>query len=195
MKVVFLQSVEAVAYAWEIKDVKDWFLRNFLLPKWLAVPASENIIKETEALREEQKRLRLAMFEKAKEEAKILEWRVLKFVAKSDKWHLYAAIWDNEISAMIKDESNIELGKTAIGHDRIKEVWSHEVKLHLAEWVDVMITVVVESENEKAEDLELLKKKVKEVKQWDSEEKEAVDEPAWEEVAEKPTEPEAKEEA
>ena len=40
MKVVFLEDVEGVAQGGEVKDVKNGFARNFLLPKNLAAPAT-----------------------------------------------------------------------------------------------------------------------------------------------------------
>ncbi|MCZ6544884.1 MAG: bL9 family ribosomal protein, partial [Chloroflexi bacterium] len=39
MKVVFVEEVEGTAHVGEIKDVKNGFARNFLLPRNLAVPA------------------------------------------------------------------------------------------------------------------------------------------------------------
>ena len=39
MKVVFLESVEGTAQVGEVKDVKNGFARNYLLPRGLAAPA------------------------------------------------------------------------------------------------------------------------------------------------------------
>jgi len=41
MKVVFLENVEGTAQVGEVKDVKNGFARNYLLPRGLAGPAIE----------------------------------------------------------------------------------------------------------------------------------------------------------
>ena len=177
MKVVFLQTLEGVAYAWDIKDVKPWFLRNFLLPKQIAVPASDKIIAETETLRKEQEKLRMERVEKANTDKAELEWKTIEFKVKTDKWHLYAAIWDEDIISKVKENFKIELAKNAVRHDKIKEVWTHEVKIHLAEWVDAIISVIVLSENEDLAELEKEKEAKKdklveqiEAEKWESKE-------------------------
>ncbi|MGB2696190.1 MAG: bL9 family ribosomal protein, partial [Dehalococcoidia bacterium] len=39
MKVVFLENVEGTAQVGEIKEVKNGFARNYLLPRGVAAPA------------------------------------------------------------------------------------------------------------------------------------------------------------
>ena len=51
MKVVFLEDVEGVAQGGEVKDVKNGFARNYLLPKNLAAPATHNNLQRIEKLR------------------------------------------------------------------------------------------------------------------------------------------------
>lgn len=41
MKVIFLENVEGTAQVGEVKDVKNGFARNYLLPRGLAAPATE----------------------------------------------------------------------------------------------------------------------------------------------------------
>ncbi|SVC97790.1 uncharacterized protein METZ01_LOCUS350644, partial [marine metagenome] len=48
MKVVFLEDVEGVAHGGEVKDVKNGFARNYLLPKNLAAPATHNNLQRIE---------------------------------------------------------------------------------------------------------------------------------------------------
>ena len=57
MKVVFLESVEGTAQVGEIKDVKNGFARNYLLPRGLAAPATEPYLQRANAraVREQRK--------------------------------------------------------------------------------------------------------------------------------------------
>ena len=49
MRVVFLDDVENVARAGEIKEVKDGYARNFLLPRKLAAAANAATVQQAEA--------------------------------------------------------------------------------------------------------------------------------------------------
>jgi alanyl-tRNA synthetase len=50
MKVVFVEEVEGTAHVGEIKDVKNGFARNYLLPRKLAVPATKHNLQRAEKL-------------------------------------------------------------------------------------------------------------------------------------------------
>ena len=50
MKVVFLEDVDGVAKGGEIKEVKNGFARNYLIPKNLAAPATHNQLQRISKL-------------------------------------------------------------------------------------------------------------------------------------------------
>ena len=50
MKVVFLEDVYGVAKGGDVKEVKNGFARNFLIPKNLAVPASHDALLRVKSL-------------------------------------------------------------------------------------------------------------------------------------------------
>ena len=49
MRVVFLDDVDGVARAGEIKNVADGYARNFLLPRKLAAAATSSTMQQAEA--------------------------------------------------------------------------------------------------------------------------------------------------
>ena len=59
MRVVFLEDVAGVAQGGDIKEVKNGFARNYLIPKNLAVPASHNALQRVERLKREAEETRL----------------------------------------------------------------------------------------------------------------------------------------
>ena len=59
MQVIFLQDVPGTADAGEIKEVKNGFARNYLLPKGLAAPATKDSIQRINAIEKSAKELRL----------------------------------------------------------------------------------------------------------------------------------------
>ena len=50
MRVVFLEDVPGVAQGGEIKEVKNGFARNYLIPKSLATPATHNAVQRVSRL-------------------------------------------------------------------------------------------------------------------------------------------------
>ncbi len=50
MKVVFLEDVDGVAKGGEVKEVKNGFARNYLIPKKLAAPATHNHLQRISKL-------------------------------------------------------------------------------------------------------------------------------------------------
>ena len=50
MKVIFLEDVAGTADAGEVKEVKNGFARNFLLPKKLAAPATPDQMQRIKAI-------------------------------------------------------------------------------------------------------------------------------------------------
>lgn len=151
MQVVFLQAIKGSAKRGEIKNVKPGYFRNFLLPRGIAVLATEGRIKETEKIRKNeviaQERLKAEAHEV---KAKLSGLKItLKAKAKGDK--LYGSITEKEIIAAVKKEAKVGLEKENFGGaEHLKTVGTHEVKVHLAEGVNATVTVVVEALEEKA---------------------------------------------
>jgi len=50
MRVVFLEDVQGVAQGGEVKEVKNGFARNYLIPMSLAVPATHNALQRVQGL-------------------------------------------------------------------------------------------------------------------------------------------------
>ena len=50
MKVIFLEDVPGAADAGEVKEVKNGFARNYLLPKGLAAPATPGQLQRIRAI-------------------------------------------------------------------------------------------------------------------------------------------------
>lgn len=51
MRVVFLEDVDGVARGGDVREVKNGFARNFLIPKNLAVPATHDSLQRIESLK------------------------------------------------------------------------------------------------------------------------------------------------
>src|SRR5438094_159610 len=145
MRVVFLDDVEGVARAGEIKNVADGYARNFLLPRKLASAATSSEVKRAEArahqlaIEEAQRdQTAQAVADKLALNPIVLKARV------GEQGRLYGSITASDIA----DELN-KLGAGEIDHRKIrleapiKESGSHEVMVDLTRNVKATVTVEV----------------------------------------------------
>ena len=143
MKVIFLENLPDIARYWDIKDIKNWFFRNFLLPNWIAIPASEKMIKETESLRMEQIKLEKERNKIIIAQKENINWATIEFTSKSDWTNLYAAISEKDIIQKLNKQYKIDLDKKAITHTKIKTIWKHLIEVRLNKNTIIKITVKI----------------------------------------------------
>jgi len=115
MKVVFLQDVAGSGHQGEIKDVADGYAVNYLIPRKLAMAASEHTIRQLEAhTRAEEKRKAQMQADLAKQ-ADELNGKLLTLSAKvGSKGRLYGSITSADIAAELKRSFGVGLDKRKI---------------------------------------------------------------------------------
>lgn len=136
MKVVFLENFSEAWYlAWDIREVKDWFARNFLVPKQIALPATDKIIAWTEDLRKKSEEIREAARVAAQDAKTRLAWKTLEINWKSDWDTLYAAITEKMIVDKIKADFDVEIEEKFVKDWHIKTLWSHTILIVMNDWI------------------------------------------------------------
>ncbi len=152
MQVVFTGDIKGIARKGDVKNVKDGYFQNYLLPRKLAAPATPAMIKQAEELRKRQVVENEKSKEKAAEIAKMLEGKkiTLKSKAKGDK--LYGSIGEKEIADAIEKELKVKVKKEDIVlSEHIKVAGDYEVPVRIAEGVEAKILLNVKGETVKAE--------------------------------------------
>jgi len=158
MKVVFLQDVEGTAQVGEIKDVKNGFARNYLLPRKLAAPAVEPYLQRAKgrAVREE-KRQEQVDGEASAVAARLEGTRVTLTARVGEQGKLYGSI----TSVHIAEEVAKLMGTDEFDHrkvllpEAIKEVGVQPVRLRLTRNVEAAIEVEVLAEGVEEEPVPL----------------------------------------
>ena len=151
MKVVFLENVEGTAQVGEVKDVKNGFARNYLLPRGLAAPAVEPYLRwaEARAVREEKHQGDLDK-QAAAAAARIEGTRISIPARVGEQGKLYGSVTSVHIAAEVAKL----LGEEELDHrkvllpEAIKEVGVQPVRLRLTRNVEAMIEVEVYAEGE-----------------------------------------------
>ena len=148
MKVILQQDVKGQGKKGQLVDVSDGYARNFLLPKKLAVIATDenlNTMKQQEKARKAQQAA-----EKAEAEAlsKKLESLTVKVAAKAGEGgRLFGAVTAKEISECLAAQHGLNIAKAKLVLDEpIKACGGYKIKAKLGyEIVGTVNVMVVEA--------------------------------------------------
>jgi len=150
MKILLTRNVDNIGKAGQVKTVADGYARNYLIPKGLAVVATEGALKQAETVRKAEEKRQAQLFAQAQAVAAQLEATTLKFHAKAgETGKLYGSITTADIVEAIQAERGIEIDKRKIDlRDPIRMVGTHQVPVKLATDLVAKVKVVVEAEIE-----------------------------------------------
>jgi large subunit ribosomal protein L9 len=145
MKVILINDVPGYGTFGDIVNVKDGFANNYLIPRGLALPATEGNIKHVqEILRQKHRKLEREK-NKAKEIAEKIDGLVIEIakpVGVTGK--LYGAITVSEIADKIKELAGVEVDKKKIMlRSPIKNVGRYNITIKLHPEVSATVTVDV----------------------------------------------------
>lgn len=144
MKVILKHDVKGLGREGDVKEVKDGYARNYLLPNGKAVMADTGALKNWERHRDEREERDRA--ERAEAEATAAKLRELKVeipVKAGEKNRLFGSVTNREIAEVIGREG-ISIDRHAIHlREPIKTVGDHRVEVRLAHGIDTQVTVTV----------------------------------------------------
>ena|SRR3989338_4117141 len=145
MKVIFTENVQGVAVRGDVKNVKNGFYRNFLMPFKKASPANAAMLKEWEERRKKLIIEREEMKKQFEEIKRRITGAVLTVEKKvTKKGTLYGGIKASDVAELIKKEFKVDVPETAVKIKAvIKSVGTYETPIHLGEGVDTTVTLKV----------------------------------------------------
>lgn len=149
MKVILRSDVDGVGNTGDVLDVADGFARNYLVPKGLALRATEGTMAQAEAMQ----RSRDIKDGKAREAAEEIARRLVPVVINvsarvGSGEQLYGSVTTTEIAAAVLEQTEIDLDRRKMTlEDPIKTVGSHEVGVRLHPEVRFSLTVEVGPES------------------------------------------------
>jgi large subunit ribosomal protein L9 len=146
MKILLIKDVKGLGKAGEIKNAKDGYARNYLIPKGFAKLATDEVIKEwqeEQKRKEEELKKELAKLNELKE--KIENTKIVIKHKLGANGHLYGAITNKEIAEYLK-EKGIEIDKKNIEMQQIKAVGEYSVDVKLGHGIHAKLDLVVEGE-------------------------------------------------
>ena len=145
MRVVFLEDVEGVARGGEVKEVKNGFARNYLIPQNLAAPATHNNLQRIKKLSSQASITRVQRLEDMQELATALEGTQVNIEMRAGvNNRLYGSVTGTMVADAVADETGREIERRLVQlDDPIREVGEYDVPIRLHSDVSTSIKVVV----------------------------------------------------
>ncbi len=152
MKIILMQDLEALGYEGDIADVARGYARNYLIPKGLAIEASEANLKALEMRRKKILAKRAKDKEEAEQVMERLSGITVRVRAKAgEDGKLYGSVTSRDIAQQLDAQGVVVDRRKIIIHEAIRSLGEFHVSFKLHPEVVATITVVVEGE-EKAQD-------------------------------------------
>jgi large subunit ribosomal protein L9 len=150
MRVILLQDIEKLGKKYEIKEVKNGYARNFLIPKGLAKAATKEALQWLATQKEVEIQKAEEDLKKVQELASSIDdQEVIIPVKIGEEGQLFESITSQKISEKLK-ELGFEIKKTQIDlEEPIKELGEFPVKIKFEHNLEAEIKVIVTKEEKK----------------------------------------------
>ena len=145
MRVVFLEDVPGVAQGGDIREVKNGFARNYLIPKNLATPATHNAVQRVQKLQSQAQVARVKRLEDMKELAAEFDGSQINVEMRAgSSGRLYGSVTNAMIADKIAEMTEREIDRRAVQLDEpIRELGSYDLTLRLHAEVEAGVSVLV----------------------------------------------------
>jgi len=145
---ILLQPVEPLGERGDVVEVADGYLRNFLVPRKLAQPATTASIAEARRRHEAAERALVEQAQRAEENAALLRKTVLTIPHQAgDDGRLFGSVTAQQIADAVRQARGLKLDKRRVQLDEpIKATGTHMVTVEVADGVTAAIKTIVTAE-------------------------------------------------
>ena len=142
---ILLKDVENLGSAGEAVDVSPGYLRNYLVPRKLAQPATQGALDEAARRREAAERTAREAEERAQELGSLLSKTVLTIQHRAgEDGKLYGSVTGAEIADAINEARGLRVDRRKIQLEQpIREVGTYMVEVELAGGVTARVKTIV----------------------------------------------------
>jgi large subunit ribosomal protein L9 len=146
-KVILRADVDGVGKRGDICEVSNGYARNFLLPRGLAIKATDGAVNQAASMRRARDLRDAADRSAAEEVARTLVARTITIPAKAGaEGKLYGSVTSSDVVAAVSEQTGVELDRRQLQlAEPIKALGSHQVPVKLHSDVQFPITVDVVS--------------------------------------------------
>jgi large subunit ribosomal protein L9 len=180
VKVLFLQDVRPTARAGDVKEVKNGFARNYLIPQGYAVIATEHELRRAMKLRQQAEDRRLVEAKEWQDVADALKDQKVRIeVRTGPTGRLYGSVTNTMIAAQLAEMTDREIDRKGIQIPApIRAVGDYRIPARFVEGVSATLIVEVVADDASVE----LNKQMEEATDQMTEEDTSVLDPSFEDV-------------
>ncbi len=145
---VLLQDVDDLGQRGEAVDVSPGYLRNFLIPRKLAAPATPGALEEARRRMEAAEQAAKVRAEREEQAASLLSKTVLTIYQRAgEDGKLFGSVGAKEIVDAIRDARDLRIDRRRVRLEQpIREVGTHMVEIELSDGAVATVKTIVAEE-------------------------------------------------
>lgn len=146
---VLLQDVEDLGERGDAVDVAPGYLRNYLVPRKLAAPATPGALEEARRRRDAAEKTAKARAEREEKAAELLSKTVLTIYQRAgEDGKLFGSVGAKEIVDALRDARDLRIDRRKVRLEQpIREVGTHMVEIELSDGAVATVKTIVAEEN------------------------------------------------
>ncbi len=143
-RVILRTDLSGVGKRGDIIEVADGYARNYLMPKGLALPASDGAVSQAKAMRRARDLRDAADRESAQSIASALVARTIVIPAKAgSEGRLFGSVTTSDIAQAIHVQTNISIDRKKLHVEPIKVLGTYSVSVKLHSDVEFPVNIDV----------------------------------------------------
>ena len=142
---ILLEDVEGVGERGAVIDVSKGYLRNFLIPRNLAQPATKGALEAARRAQAQQERAAEHATSRAQEQAEVLNRTVLTLSHQAgEDGRLFGSVTNQDIAEAIKEARGIDVDRRKVHlEEPIRHVGTYMVVVEVADSVTATVKTIV----------------------------------------------------
>ena len=142
---ILLETVEALGEKGTVVDVSKGYLRNYLIPRKLATPATKSSLKEAQRRVEAEERAARDAVDRAQEHVGTLNKTVLTIAQQAgEDGRLFGSVTTQDLADAISEARGIAIDRRKIHLDQpIKSVGTYMVVVEVADGLTATVKTIV----------------------------------------------------
>ena len=146
---ILLEDVETLGQRGEPVDVAPGYLRNYLIPRKLAAPATPGALEQAQQRQAAAEKATAARAEREEQAASLLSKTVLTIRQRADEGgKLFGSVGAKEIVDAIREARDLRIDKRKVRLEQpIREVGTHMVEIELADGSVAAVKTIVAEES------------------------------------------------
>jgi large subunit ribosomal protein L9 len=145
---ILLEDVETLGQRGEPVDVSPGYLRNYLIPRKLAAPATPGALEEAQRRQAAAEKAEAARAEREEQAAALLSKTVLTIQQRADGGgRLFGSVGAKEIVDAIREARDLRIDRRKVRLEQpIREIGTHMVEIELADGTVATVKTIVAEE-------------------------------------------------